>query len=56
MGKGRAPVPVKAKNGVRRIERVLEKSGPAAICTNTECRLRKAGCRGFEGCPGYKGR
>lgn len=23
------------------------------ICTNVSCRLRKAGCRGFEGCPGY---
>jgi hypothetical protein len=26
------------------------------ICTNGSCRLRKAGCRGFEGCPGYKGK
>ncbi len=26
------------------------------ICVNSECRLRKAGCRGFEGCPGYKAR
>jgi 16S rRNA (guanine527-N7)-methyltransferase len=25
-------------------------------CVNTECRLRKAGCTGFEGCPGFKGR
>lgn len=24
------------------------------ICINAECRLRKAGCRGFEGCPGFK--
>lgn len=24
------------------------------ICSNASCRLRKAGCRGFEGCPGYK--
>jgi len=23
------------------------------ICANRECRLRKAGCKGFEGCPGY---
>jgi len=23
-------------------------------CINTECRLRKAGCMGFEGCPGFK--
>jgi hypothetical protein len=26
------------------------------ICTNVECKLRKKGCKGFEGCPGYKGR
>lgn len=24
------------------------------ICKNTDCRLRKAGCKGFKGCPGYK--
>ncbi len=26
------------------------------ICFNAECRLRRAGCRGFEGCPGFMGR
>lgn len=26
------------------------------ICINTDCKLRKKGCRGFEGCPGYKAR
>jgi hypothetical protein len=26
------------------------------ICTNASCRLRKAGCRGFQGCPGDKGK
>ena len=26
------------------------------ICTNADCRLRKKGCAGFEGCPGYKGK
>jgi len=26
------------------------------ICTNVECKLRKAGCKGFQGCPGYKGK
>lgn len=26
----------------------------ANICINAECRLRKAGCRGFEWCPGFK--
>jgi hypothetical protein len=25
----------------------------ANICSNFSCRMRKAGCRGFEGCPGY---
>ena len=28
-----------------------------SICLNGTCRLRKeAGCLGFEGCPGFKGR
>jgi 16S rRNA (guanine527-N7)-methyltransferase len=26
----------------------------STTCVNSECRLRKAGCRGFEGCPGFK--
>jgi hypothetical protein len=30
--------------------------GYANICTNASCRMRKAGCSGFEGCPGYKGK
>jgi len=25
-----------------------------SVCRNTDCKLRKAGCRGFEGCPGYR--
>jgi hypothetical protein len=25
------------------------------ICINSDCRLRAAGCRGFMGCPGFKG-
>lgn len=28
----------------------------STICVNAECRLRKAGCLGFEGCPGFKAR
>ena len=28
----------------------------STTCVNSECRLRKAGCRGFEGCPGFKAR
>jgi hypothetical protein len=41
----------------------LNKSAPKIIekrkiniCTNSSCRLRKAGCLGFEGCPGYMAR
>ncbi|MBI4683699.1 MAG: hypothetical protein HY755_00690 [Nitrospirae bacterium] len=37
-----------------------DKTGPNVnfinICTNPSCRLRKAGCRGFEGCPGFMSR
>jgi hypothetical protein len=25
-------------------------------CVNAACKLRAAGCDGFEGCPGYKAR
>ena len=31
-------------------------STTSITCVNSECRLRKAGCRGFEGCPGFKAR
>lgn len=31
-------------------------SKDANICFNIDCRLRKAGCKGFEGCPGFKTR
>jgi len=30
------------------------RSKGADVCVNHECRLRKAGCKGFEGCPGFK--
>jgi len=30
--------------------------GSSPICFNPECRLRRAGCRGFEGCPGFRTR
>jgi hypothetical protein len=26
------------------------------ICFNMECRLRRAGCYGYEACPGFKGK
>lgn len=31
-------------------------SQKGSVCINIECRLRSAGCSGFEGCPGFKGR
>lgn len=35
---------------------VIQNSDTTAVntCFNIACRLRKAGCRGFEGCPGFK--
>lgn len=30
--------------------------GPKSICSNAECKLRRAGCYGYEACPGYKAR
>jgi len=35
---------------------ITEQKSSLVICTNVECKLRKAGCKGFEGCPGYKGK
>lgn len=37
-------------------ERDSRKEAFAGICVNANCKLRKAGCKGFEACPGYKGR
>jgi hypothetical protein len=48
-------IPVSKKKVVsRRID--PEKDG-AVICFNRDCKLRKKkSCKGFEGCPGFKGR
>ena len=27
--------------------------GGKPICANAKCKLRKQGCKGFQGCPGY---
>jgi len=35
---------------------ITEQNSALTICTNSDCKLRKAGCKGFEGCPGYKGK
>jgi hypothetical protein len=43
------------ENSRKSKEKIAEKAHEAQnICTNASCRLRKAGCMGFEGCPGYK--
>ncbi|MDP2755519.1 MAG: hypothetical protein Q8P40_14175 [Nitrospirota bacterium] len=46
------------KKEVKKLEGIkkLSKEAYITICTNVECKLRRAGCKGFEGCPGYKGK
>jgi len=46
----------KKKEDKQKKKRKAAKESNITICTNVECKLRKAGCRGSEGCPGYKGR
>jgi hypothetical protein len=46
----------KKKAGKQRKKIESAREPDITICTNVECKLRKAGCKGFEGCPGYKGR
>lgn len=61
-------VPLSLREGLRDCEgtRKPRETGPhtrrqmgygdqRCICINSECRLRAAGCRGFMGCPGFKG-
>jgi hypothetical protein len=44
-----------AKTRVRRQEKAY--GGDVPICMNAGCVMRKkAGCFGFEGCPGFKGK
>jgi hypothetical protein len=47
---------MKKKVVKRQKQKDWPKKSNSTICTNAECKLRKAGCKGFEGCPGYKGR
>jgi hypothetical protein len=49
---------MKKKNfpGKRNIHKKSVKKLHATICSNAECKLRKKGCKGSEGCPGYKGK
>ncbi len=44
-----------AGTGARRQEKAY--GGDVPICLNAGCVMRKkAGCSGFEGCPGFKGK
>lgn len=45
-GEGRAKAPLKDEEPL---------TSRRCICVNPHCRLRRAGCRGFIGCPGFKG-
>jgi hypothetical protein len=49
--------PGKAKKRLSPVEETTgtPPSSKRCICVNPECRLRRAGCRGFIGCPGFKG-
>lgn len=44
----------KTVKGQKKIMRGL-KTKNTVVCVNKRCKLRKAGCKGFEACPGYEG-
>lgn len=39
-------------NSLKRME-ADSVSGKKVICSNMECKLRRAGCYGYEACPGF---
>jgi hypothetical protein len=48
-------IPVNKKKAVSR--RIDPENNGSVICFNRDCKLRKKKrCKGFEGCPGFKGR
>ncbi len=51
---------VKKKPAVRKKPESRKKTsekGASVVCFNRDCKLRiKKRCKGFEGCPGFKGR
>jgi 16S rRNA (guanine527-N7)-methyltransferase len=58
-----APMAAGARGGSRKSKSMEGRSrggkaAPAAkdACVNRECKLRRAGCLGYEGCPGFKGK
>lgn len=38
----------------KKIKKAPESIDIKITCTNTDCKLRKKSCKGFEGCPGFK--
>jgi hypothetical protein len=47
---------IKKQAGRQDGKKEYQREQQAAPCMNKDCRLRSAGCKGFAGCPGYKGR
>jgi 16S rRNA (guanine527-N7)-methyltransferase len=41
---------------LKKASTAIHKARSGTVCTNVECRLRRAGCSGFEACPGFRGR
>ncbi|MEW5745994.1 MAG: hypothetical protein AB1805_11235 [Nitrospirota bacterium] len=55
MSKGTAPMKRHGSKSVR--GKGLPEGRAFSLCANKDCKLKKeAGCKGFEACPGYKGR
>jgi hypothetical protein len=47
----------KARSGRKlRTKKAPPVENHVVICVNRDCKLRRKGCRGFEGCPGYMAR
>jgi len=43
--------------GKRKTLKNLRDSGEIPVCYNRDCKLRKQRkCKGFQGCPGFKGK
>jgi len=56
MKKRKTPAEKHKRGHKEEVDPTKRGSGEMPPCFNLECRLRKQGCRGFQGCPGYKSR
>ena len=59
--KGKKPAGAKAPGKAKKASSLLAQKkavqkGKGNICINFKCKLRRAGCYGSEGCPGFMGR